>query len=313
MAFKRIILFLVFCSLFSFSLINIVQAGFGISPPYIKNENLSQGLYYEKKITLVRGDPIEDWKVEIITNVPGADDWISVDKGKEFIMPEGAQQVPIVFSINVPKNAKFGRYTGIIRVKTAPVKPPEAGTISILLGGQIDVNLNVQKEIFDFNVRGVKTSDLEEGEKRWIFYFPGIIKFSMQIENLGNIKAAPSKVIFDIYDEKEKELLETIQTTKMNKINPFEIDWVIAELKTKLKAGSYYAQYQIFKKDEVVSQGKIHLSILSKGAITDYQRATIFDIGLKDKLIIIFGILASIGLVIFVVLKITKILKRKYS
>mgnify|MGYP000235728692 CR=1 FL=1 len=313
MAFKRIILFLVFCSLFSFSLINIAQAGFGISPPYIKNENLSQGLHYEKKITLVRGDPIEDWKVEIIVNVPGANDWISVDKGKEFIMPKGAQQVPIVFSIDVPKNAKFGRYTGSIRVKTAPVKDPEEGTISILLGGQIDVNLNVQKEIFDFNVRGVKAPDLEEGEKRWIFYFPGIIKFSMQIENLGNIKAAPSKVIFDIYDEKEKELLETIQTTKMNKINPFEIDWVIAELKTKLKAGSYYAQYKIFKKDEIVNQGKIHLSILSKGSIVDYQRATIFDIGLKDKLIILFGILASIGLVIFVVLKITKILKRKYS
>ncbi len=311
MVLKRIILFIVLCSLFSFSLINVVQAGFGISPPYINNENLSQGSYYEKKITLVRGDPIEDWKVEIITNVPGADDWISVNKGKEFIMPKGAQQVPIVFSIDVPKNAKFGRYTGSIRVKTAPVKDPEEGTISILLGGQIDVDLNIQKEIFDFNVRGIKASDLEEGEKRLIFYFPGIIKFSMQIENLGNIKAAPSKVLLEIYDEKENELLETIQTTKMNKINPFEIDWVIAELKTKLKAGSYYAQYQIFKKDEVVSQGKIHLSILSKGAIADYQRATIFDIGVKDKLIILFGILASIGLVIFVIPKIIRTFRKK--
>lgn len=311
MVFKRIILFLVFCSLFSLSLINIAQAGFGISPPYIKNENLSQGLHYEKKITLVRGDPIEDWKVEIITNVPGADDWISVDKGKEFIMPEGAQQVPIIFSINVPKNARFGRYTGSIRVKTAPVKPPEAGTISILLGGQIDVDLNIQKEIFDFNVRGVKASDLEEGEKRWIFYFPGIIKFSMQIENLGNIKAAPSKVVLDIYDEKENELLETIETTKMNKINPFEINWVIAELKTKLKAGSYYAQYKIFKKDEIVNQGKIHLSILSKGAITDYKGATIFDIGLKDKLIILFGILAVLGLMVFVTSKIIRTFRKK--
>ena len=99
----------------------------------------------------------------------------------------------------------------------------------------------------------------------------------------------------------------------MNKINPFEIGWVIAELRTKLKAGSYYAQYKIFKKDEIVSQGKIHLSILAKGAITDYQRATIFDLGIMSKLIILFGILASIGLVIFVVLKIAKILKRKYS
>lgn len=310
MVFKRIVLFLIVCLLLSFSLIEIVQAGFGISPPYVKNENLGQGSYYEKKITLVRGDPIEDWKIEIIVNVPGADDWISVDKGKEFIMPEGAQQVPMVIKVNIPKDAKFGRYTGTIRVKTAPVKSPKPGTISILLGGQIDVNLNVQKEIFDFNVRGVKSSDLEEGEKRWIFYFPGIIKFSMQIENLGNIKASPSKVLFNIYDENEKELLESIATTKMNKINPFEIDWVIAELKTKLKAGSYYAQYKIFKKDEIVSQGKIHLSILSKGTITDYQRATIFDLALKDKLIILFGILLFIGLLYFIISKIL-ILRKK--
>ena len=309
--FNRKILVLGVIFLLNFCFAQIIWAGFGISPPYVKNENLGQGSYYEKKITLVRGDPIEDWKIEIIVNVPGADDWISVDKGEEFIMPEGAQQVPMIISVNVPKDAKFGRYTGTIRVKTAPVRPPEAGTVSILLGGQIDVNLNVQKEIFDFNVRGVKVSDLEEGDKRWIFYFPGIIKFSMQIENLGNIKAVPSKVLFDIYDEKEKELLETIETTKMNKVNPFEINWVIAELKTKLKAGSYYAQYKIFKKDEVVSQGRIHLSILSKGAITDYQRATMLDLGLKDKLIILFGILAILGLIVFIVFKIIRIFWKK--
>ena len=313
MALKKTILFLVACLLFSFSLINIVQAGFGISPPYVRNENLGQGSYYEKKITLVRGDPIEDWKIEIIVNVPGADDWISVDKGKEFIMPEGAQQVPMIIKVNIPNDAKFGRYIGSIRVKTAPVKPPEDGTISILLGGQIDVNLNVQKEIFDFKVRGVKASNLEEGEKRWIFDVPGIIEFSMQIENLGNIKAAPSKIVFDIYDENEKELLETITTTKMNKINPFEIDWVTAKLKTKLKVGSYYAQYKIFKRDEIVSQGKIQLSILAKGTIADYEGATIFDLGIMSKLIISFGILTILGLVIFVALKIIKILKRRYS
>jgi hypothetical protein len=311
MTLKRIILFSIVCLLFSFSLINIVQAGFGISPPYIKNENLSPGLHYEKKITLVRGDPIEDWKVEIIINIPGADNWISVDKGKEFIMPEGVQQVPIIFSVNIPKDAKFGRYEGIIRIKTAPVKAPEEGTISILLGGQIDVNLNVQKEIFDFSVKAIKIPDLETGDKRWLFYYPGIIKFSMQIENLGNIKASPSKVILDIYDEQKNELLETITSTKMNKINPFETNWVIAELKTKLKVGSYYAQYKIFKKDEIVSQGEVHLSILAKGSIVDYKGATIFDLGLMTKLIILFGILIIIGLIVFVILKIIKVFWKK--
>jgi hypothetical protein len=161
----------------------------------------------------------------------------------------------------------------------------EQGTISILLGGQIDVDLNVAKDVFDFQVARTKISDLEAGHKSWIFSFPGIIKFSMQIENIGNVKAAPSKVSFEIYDEKEEKVLEKIETTKMeNKVKPFATDWVTANLQTQLKPGSYYAQYKIFKKDEIVSTGKIHLSILSQGSIIEYKGASILDLSLKNRL-----------------------------
>ena len=277
---------------------DFVFAGFGISPPYVKNENLGQGSHYEKKIILVRSDPIEDWKIEIITNVPGADNWISVDKGKEFIMPKGAQQVPIIFSVDVPKNAKFSRYTGSIRVKTAPLTPPEPGTVSILLGGQIDVDLNVTKEVFDFQVRGVKVVDLEEGHKTWWRFVPGIIKFSIQIENLGNIKAAPSKVTFEIYDEYEKEIVEKIETTKIGKVKPFKTEWVITELKTRLKPGSYWAQYKIFKKDEVANAGKIHLSILPYGTLPKVENKFLglniwYWVGIG--IVVLAGILVGIG------------------
>ena len=277
---------------------DFVFAGFGISPPYVKNENLGQGSHYEKKIILVRSDPIEDWKIEIITNVPGADNWISVDKGKEFIMPKGAQQVPIIFSVDVPKKAKFGRYTGSIRVKTAPLTPPEPGTVSILLGGQIDVDLNVTKEVFDFQVRGVKVVDLEEGHKTWWRFVPGIIKFSIQIENLGNVKAAPSKVIFEIYDEYEKEIVEKIETTKIGKVKPFKTEWVITELKTRLKPGSYWAQYKIFKKDEVANAGKIHLSILPYGTLPKVENKFLglniwYWVGIG--IVVLAGILVGIG------------------
>ncbi|MDD5534744.1 MAG: hypothetical protein PHF10_03265 [Patescibacteria group bacterium] len=296
MAWKKINLILITFLLLAFVIAPTAKAGFGISPPYIDNENLGQGSHYEKKITLVRGDPVEDWKVEVITNVPKADDWITIDKGKEFIMPAGAQQVPIIFSIDVPKNAKFGEYKGSIRIKTSPVRAPEQGTVSILLGGQIDVNLTVAKDIFDFKIKGIKVSDLEEGYKAWWGYVPGIIKFSMQTENLGNIKAAPSKVKFEIYGEDRSNIVETIETSKIGKIEPFKTDWAVAELKTKLKAGSYWAQYKIFKKDEVVSSGEIHLSIMPKGTITTGQQNKIFD--LNSKLLPIVGLAIIILIVI---------------
>ncbi|MFA5166841.1 MAG: hypothetical protein WC449_06150 [Candidatus Paceibacterota bacterium] len=307
MVWKKINLILITFLLLAFVIAPTAKAGFGISPPYIDNENLGQGSHYEKKITLVRGDPVEDWKVEVITNVPKADDWITIDKGKEFIMPAGAQQVPIIFSIDVPKNAKFGEYKGSIRIKTSPVRAPEQGTVSILLGGQIDVNLTVAKDIFDFKIKGIKVSDLEEGYKAWWGYVPGIIKFSMQMENLGNIKAAPTKVKFEIYGEDKANIVETIETSKIGKVEPFKTDWAVAELKTKLKAGSYWAQYKIFKKDEVISSGEIHLSIMPKGTITTGQQNKIFD--LNSKILPIIGI--AIILLIVVASLILKKKKRK--
>ena len=289
-----------------FSLVSVLcllpsaaRAGFGISPPHVRNENLTQGSYFEQKIILVRDQPDEDWKVELIFNVPEANSWFSVDKGKEFILPKGEKQFPIIISVKVPENAQFKRYKGSIRVKTTPLKAPELGTVSITLGGQIDVNLNVTKEIFDFKVRGVRVSDLEEGYKWLFWHFPGIIRFSIQIENTGNIKAAPSKIHFDIYDSKEEKLLESIKTKKIDKkVEPFKTEWVTAKLLTNLKPGSYWAKYKIYKKEEVVNRGKIHLSILPQGTISNYQKAGFFDLPLKDKittLICLFVVLAGIS------------------
>lgn len=287
-----------------FGLAQTAQAGFGISPPDVRNDSLGRGSHFEQKITLVRGDPIEDWKAEITINVPGANDWISINKGKEFVLLKGEKQVPIIVSVDVPKDAKFDRYKGTIRVRTSPLTSPVGGTVAIALGGQIDVDLNVTKEVFDFSVRGVKVFDLEEGHKFWFWYIPGKIKFSMKIENIGNVKVAPTRVLIDIYDAQEENLLESVETTKMSsKIKPFETKEIIAELKTKLPSGSYRTKFKIFKGEEIAQggEGKIHLSILpygtiSKGKIslTDLPNWLKITVGL-----IILIILIIVGYLIF--------------
>jgi len=293
---KLILVSVILVIFFSLVLVGSVRAGFGISPPYVRNENLTQGSHFEQKIILVRDKPTEDWQAELIFNVPEANDWFSVDKGKKFILPKGEKQTPIIISIDVPSKAEFKRYKGFIRVKTAPLKAQEPGTVAITLGGQIDVDLNVTKEIFDFKVRGVKVSDLEEGHKWLLWYFPGIIRFSIRIENIGNVNAIPTKLHFDIYDAKEEKLLESVETKKFDKkVKPFETEWVLAKLPTRLKPGSYWAQYKIYKKEEVVSQGKIHLSILPKGTILGYKGAGFLDLALKDKLTIILLALVILG------------------
>ncbi len=255
---------------------------------------LIRGSHYEKKVTLVRGDPVEDWKAEITINVPGADDWISVDKGMEFILPKGEKQIPIIVKVDVSKDADFGNYKGNIRVRTMPLKRP-AGQIAIALGAQIDVDLTVAKGgVFDFKVIGISVSDLEEGHKFLFFNIPGKIKFSMEIENTGNMKGSPTKVHFDIYDSQEKELLESIETKKIGKVEPFETKEVIAKLSTKLLAGSYVALFEIYKDDEVVNKGKIHLSILPYGTLGK-ESSKVFGLQIWIWLIIVIIVLAGAG------------------
>jgi len=274
----------------------VVKAGFGISPPYVRNENLTQGSHFEQKIILVRDKPTEDWQVELIFNVPEANDWFSVDKGKKFILPKGEKQFPIIIAIDVPEKAEFKRYKGFIRVKTTPLKTQEPGTVAITLGGQIDVDINVTKEIFDFKVKRVKVSDLEEGHKWLFWYFPGIIRFSVQIENVGNVEASPSKIQFDIYDNQEKELLESLKITKVKgKVKPFTTEWILARLPTRLKPGSYWAHYKVYKKEKIIDRGRVHLSILPRGSILNYEKAGFLDLSLKDKITFVLMILVILS------------------
>ncbi len=244
-------------------------AGFGITPPYFINHNLTRGSHFEKRIWLTRGDPSGDLRIEVAVDVPGANEWISIDRGKSFILEEGEQKTPMIIKIDVPKRAEFKSYPGYIRITTYPVNGSEGeGQVAIILGARIEVDLDVRNiKIFDFEIQRVNTYDLEEGHKVLWWFSPGKISFEMEIENIGNVKAAPSRVVFEIYDAKEENLLETVEVKRMNKVDPFQTGTVIAKLPTKLLAGSYWAVFKVFKKDEMVKEGRIHLSILPRGTM----------------------------------------------
>jgi len=312
--FSRKILVLGAIFLLSFIFSQITWAGFGISPPYVSNDSLARGSVYEKKITIVRGDPIEDLKAEITINVPGASDWITIDKGNEFILPKGEKQVPIIVKVQVPKQAAYGAYKGSIRIKTSSLEALQKGTITIALGAQIDVDLNVsQQKIFNFIVRGVTPFDAEEGYKKWIFFFPTKLVFQLRIENLGNIQCQPTKIVLDIYDSSKTNLLETVEASKIGSIKPFENNVILANFLTKLTPGSYYAQFKIYKNNEVAQggEGEVHLSIMPKGAIQGYKGANIFDLGLKDKAIIFGSLGLILALIIFGTIQVIKKSKNK--
>ncbi len=272
-------------------------AGFGVTPPYVTNVSLTRNSVYEQTIYLVRSDPTTDLKATISIDVPGVNEWFSINEGTEFLLPRGVQKVPMTVKVAVPEDADYKQYTGNIRIKTgAPDDKVAAGAVSISLGAQLDVDITViDKKIKDFKVRKIGVSDLNEGHKVGWLYFPGKIRFEMLIENIGNVPIAPSDVVFRIYDRSGTVLLEeTHKKGKIDTVDPFLTESVFAEIPTKLPAGSYLARFEIKNEDEVKLSGEVNLSVLPYGTL---QTAGFGFLGLSlvHKLSVIVPILFLFG------------------
>jgi hypothetical protein len=248
----------------------LAHAGFGITPPYVRNTSLTRNSVYEQQILLVRGDPGTAQNAEIVIDAPGFDSWFEIVEGMPISLPQGVQKVPMTVRVRVPSDAEFKDYTGSIRIRTMPADGQiQSGAVSISLGALVDVNLTViDREIKDFRVRKISVSDLNEGVKWGWLFFPGKIRFAMLIENTGNVDIAPSKVEFRIFDRSGSVLLEeTRNIGSIDTIAPYGTGEVVAEIPTRLPAGSYVARYRIYNEEEVKQEGDLNISILPAGSV----------------------------------------------
>lgn len=306
---RTVLLFFFGAALF-FAPLDVALAGFGITPPYVNNSRLTRGSGYDQKITLVRSDADVDLEVNITMNIPGIEGWFSIDRGEKFVMPKGTTQMPIVVHVAVPPEAEYKEYKGAIRIRTAPLNTGEGGGVSIALGAQVDVDIKVVDKIYDFEVRRIRMSDLEEGRRKWGLFFPGKIRFFVTVENTGNTDFGPTMVKFDIYDSEMETLLESIQNTnKLEQIAPFATKEVLAELPTKLPAGRYMAKYTVYKNDEIAQQNQVNVSIMTMGAVAGYSGYGLDGLSMSDK-IKVAGIL-GVPLALLLILIIILVIKRR--
>ncbi len=248
----------------------VASASFGITPPYVRNTSLTRNSTYEQQILLVRGDPNTPLNAQIIVDAPEIQDWIEIVEGNSILLPRGEQKVPMTVRIKVPADAKYQEYEGKIRIRTQATDDQVAeGVVSISLGAQVDISLNViDRVIEDFRVKKIDVFDLDAGHKLGWLFFPGKIQFKMSLENTGNVNIAPSDVQFRIYDRSGAVLLEEIHhTNRLKKIAPYLSEEITAFLPTRLPAGSYMARYTIFNNEEIKQEGELNLSILPHGTL----------------------------------------------
>ena len=291
-----------------FSVAQYTYAGFGVTPPYVTNQSLTRNSVYEQTIYLVRSDPTTDLKATISIDVPGVNEWFTINEGTEFLLPRGEQKVPMTVKVLVPDDAEYKQYKGNIRIKTgAPDDVVSGGAVNISLGAQLDVDVTViDKKISDFKVRKIGISDLNEGHKVGWLYFPGKIRFEMFIENTGNVPVAPSDVVFRIYDRSGTVLLEeTHKKGKIEKVDPFLTKTIYAELPTKLPSGSYLARFEIKNADDVKLTGEVNLSVLPFGTL-ESPGFGFLGLSLVHKLSLIVPVLVIVGFSALVFMRIRR-------
>jgi len=260
---------------------NAASAGFGVSPPRVKNHQLTPGSIYPVKIMLLRSSAEEDLKASVKVNAPEIESWIKIDKGEEFVLPKGDLQVPMTITFNIPNNAKLGNYTGNINVKVLPAGDNPGG-VSIALGARIDIDLaltNVSNS--NFLVRMVSVPDFERlgppwNWKLWSRVFDRFfykVRVAMSIENTGNVETAPSKVSLEVYDLTKRNLLQTSEDRTLKKIKPFSTGQIEADFPTRLPVGQYWSKINIYKENEIVNFYEVSFSVEDHGVLGSGARS----------------------------------------
>ena len=230
-----------------------VQAGFGVSPPYVNNNRLTPGSHYEKTIYLVRGTPTEELTAEVTIDAPEIKDWITIEKGLRFPLPKGVQQFPMKVMIDVPSDAAYGSYQGYIRVRVIPSGGSE-GQVATLLGARIDISLAVTEKGFsDFRVRGISVPNVEKRSPLVVL---------INLENTGNIKIRPSKVHLDVYDLNHVKILKSGDITETGWVGPFETRQIEGKLPIDLALGEYWADVTVYKEGESLGANKIYFKVV---------------------------------------------------
>ncbi len=306
---KRFGTVIIFSFVLFLSCVLEAQAGFGISPPYLKSDQLIPGTQYSQSISLLRSSAEDDLVANITVNAPDIESWISIDKGFTFDLPAGQLRVPMNVTIDVPADAPLGDYQGYLSVRISP-KTKSGGGVAVALGARIDIDLTLTKDTFpDFKVLTIQIPDFEELTPpwswrffRWFFYR---IEMNMKIENTGNVDTAPTKVTMEVYDLTEKNLLETLSDTSFKKIKAYQTGTINASFPTQLGEGQYWGKIKVYKGNEIVHANKIAFTVAAPGTLQNYNR----QLGLWPWVLLSAVIvLAIICLLVLVKIKIWKYL-----
>lgn len=254
-----------------------LAAAFGISPPWVINENLKPGSNFVYVIDMSTNDPSETMLVKTsVSGDPEVLSWMKIRNADTLTMPIGEQHVPMYIDLSIPKDAKIGKYNGDIMVTVMPqTKPTE--NVAIYLGGHIQVKLEVVNyDVTDYTVKSVSLEPITEGQN---------LTMNMQIKNLGNTVLSNVSTKVDVVDYTTGTSVATATANMLSKpIQPQTVgDIEMSYPMAGLEAGKYWVNISAMKNGTSVYKNRLYLGV-NKPDINNTLKTTVSVSSKEDML-----------------------------
>ncbi len=251
--------------------VNVVQAqnsGLGVSPTRFTITHMIKNIDYERTFVLSHGEHSEAkfLRLEVDNAI---EDWVTTNMGKEFTWPTssgaGDAQFPIKIIVKAPKDVPNGNYTGAIRIINTSA-PKEVAAISgagasVSLAVAIEADFTLTDEqLLDYDVHSIFVPHQVEEDSP--------LEISVHIENKGNVKARPSKVEVDFYDQFNEALLESQIIQDLDSVDPATEDGeIIVEVPQTLGIGHFWARVLVYKDATVVKEEDVTFEVVKLGTL----------------------------------------------
>lgn len=233
-----------------------LAAAFGVSPPWITNESLKPGSNFVYVIDLSSNELPEDMIINAeFSGDPEITEWLTIQNKGNLVMTKGRSIVPMSVSMNIPKDAKLGKYQGSLMVTLTPKNGLEEG-ITVLLGGNIKIELNViNYDVTDYTIHSIDANNITEGQ--------AINLELKRIKNLGNTVITNVMTKVSIVEARTDKKVVNISADTLNTpVYPHTtVDAGLSFPALDLKAGDYWLNVESFKDGESIYENRIYFTV----------------------------------------------------
>jgi len=229
---------------------SITKAAFGVSPPWIRNNQVLPGTILSQTIYLSRDISNEALKVTIrIEGDANLVQWIDIDHKDSLIMKKGQAILPVRVNINVPKNLVNQNYNADLFISLIPVSHNYLSSnaeVSIGLGAHVSVNLSIAGDkIQDYKIQSVSPQVKKQDDS---------LSVALKLNNIGNTEINHLNGKIDIYDDNNTVLLNSFDFVPFNDTilpnETKEVEMIFNNFKPEVS--QYWVAVEISKNKNIV-------------------------------------------------------------